>query len=67
MFRRDDRQLAASVESAFRRLATGRDLVPLYNRWFVGRIPTGEKLGVPISPQLEESFRMLDTEHAVPQ
>jgi len=42
------------------KLATNRDLIPLYNKWFVSRLPTGEKLGVAISPQLEESFKVLD-------
>jgi len=34
--------------------------VPLYNKWFLARLPTGEKLGVDLSPQLEESFKVLD-------
>jgi glutamate/aspartate transport system substrate-binding protein len=60
MFRKGDPQLAAVVERTFRRLATDHDLVPLYNKWFMARLPTGEKLGIPISPQLEESFKVLD-------
>jgi len=35
-------------------------LVPLYNKWFVARLPTGEKMNVAISPQLEEAFNVLD-------
>jgi glutamate/aspartate transport system substrate-binding protein len=60
MFRKDEPQMAAAVEAAFRKLATNRDLLPLYQKWFVARLPTGEKLNVPISPQLEESFKVLD-------
>ncbi|MDB5653118.1 MAG: amino acid transporter substrate-binding protein [Tardiphaga sp.] len=60
MFRKGEPQLAAVVERAFRRLATNRDLIPLYNKWFVARLPTGERMGVSISPQLEESFNVLD-------
>lgn len=48
------------VERTFRKLATNRDLVPLYQKWFVARLPTGERLGVAMSPQLEESFKVLD-------
>ena len=48
------------MERTFRKLATNRDLIPLYNKWFVSRLPTGEKLNVAISPQLEESFKVLD-------
>jgi glutamate/aspartate transport system substrate-binding protein len=60
MFRKDEPQLAAVVERTFRKLATNRDLIPLYQKWFVARLPTGERLGVAMSPQLEESFKMLD-------
>src|SRR4051812_6997213 len=60
MFRKGEPQVAAIVERTLRKLATNRDLIPLYNKWFVSRLPTGEKLGVAISPQLEESFRVLD-------
>jgi glutamate/aspartate transport system substrate-binding protein len=60
MFARDAPQLAAVVERTFRKLATNHDLVPLYEKWFMRRLPTGERLGVPISPQLEEGFRVLN-------
>jgi glutamate/aspartate transport system substrate-binding protein len=60
MFRKGEPQVAAIVERTLRKLATNRDLIPLYNKWFVSRLPTGEKLGVAISPQLEESFKVLD-------
>jgi len=60
MFRKGEPQLTAVVERAFRRLGSNRDLIPLYNKWFVSRLPTGEKLNVAISPQLEEAFKVLD-------
>jgi glutamate/aspartate transport system substrate-binding protein len=60
MFRKDEPALAAAVERAFRKLATNHDLLPLYQKWFVARLPTGERLNVAISPQLEESFKVLD-------
>jgi glutamate/aspartate transport system substrate-binding protein len=60
MFRKGEPQLAAVVERAFRKLGSNRDLIPLYNKWFVARLPTGERLGVSISPQLEEAFKVLD-------
>ncbi len=64
MFRKGEPQLAAVVERTFRKLATNRDLVPLYNKWFTTRLPTGEKMDVAISPQLEESFKVLDENQA---
>jgi glutamate/aspartate transport system substrate-binding protein len=60
MFRKGEPQLAAVVERAFRKLGSNHNLIPLYNKWFVSRLPTGEKLNVPISPQLEEAFHVLD-------
>src|SRR5471030_682622 len=60
MFRKGEPQLTAVVERAFRKLGSNRDLIPLYNKWFVSRLPTGEKLNVAISPQLEEAFKVLD-------
>jgi glutamate/aspartate transport system substrate-binding protein len=60
MFRKGEPQLAAVVERAFRRLGSNRDLIPLYNKWFVSRLPTGERLNVAISPQLEEAFKAMD-------
>src|SRR3954462_12405773 len=63
MFGKGEPQLTAVVERTFRKLGSNRDLIPLYNKWFVARLPTGEKLNVAISPQLEEAFKALnDTE-----
>jgi glutamate/aspartate transport system substrate-binding protein len=60
MFRKGEPQLTAVVERTFRKLGSNRDLIPLYNKWFVSRLPTGEKLNVAISPQLEEAFKAMD-------
>src|SRR5580693_8301708 len=60
MFRKGEPQLAAVVERTFRRLGTNHDLVPLYNKWFVSRMSTGERMNVAISPQLEDAFKALD-------
>ncbi len=58
-YRRDDPAFAAVVERTFTRIAGERRLAELYNKWFLRRLPTGETLNLPISPQLEEIFRML--------
>src|SRR5258707_12646147 len=60
MFRKGEPQLAAVVERTFRKLGSNHDLIPLYNKWFVARLPTGEKMNVAISPQLEEAFKSMD-------
>ena len=58
MFRKDDPDFAAVVDRTFTRLAQSRELVQLYNKWFQQRLPTGETLDLPMSPQLEEIFRV---------
>jgi glutamate/aspartate transport system substrate-binding protein len=59
VLRRDDPAFAALIERTFQRLAGERRLAELYNKWFIRRLPTGETLNLPISPQLEEFFRVL--------
>jgi ABC-type amino acid transport substrate-binding protein len=58
MYRKDDPDFAAIVDHTFGRLAQSRELVQLYNKWFQQRLPTGETLDLPMSPQLEEIFRV---------
>jgi glutamate/aspartate transport system substrate-binding protein len=60
MFRKGEPQLTALVERTFRKLGSNHDLIPLYKKWFEARLPTGERLNVPISPQLEDAFKVLD-------
>ena len=58
MFRKDDAPFAAVVDHTFSRLARSRELVQLYNKWFQTRLPSGELLDLPMSPQLEEIFKV---------
>ena len=58
MYRKDDPDFAAIVDRTFSRLAQSRELIQLYNKWFQQRLPTGETLDLPMSPQLEEIFRV---------
>ena len=59
MFRKDDPQLAALVDRRFAKLASSRELRFLYEKWFQRRLPTGERLNIPISPQLAGLFQAL--------
>ncbi len=62
MFRRDDPELAASVAATFTRLAESRELRWTYERWFLKRLPNGERLDVPMSDDLRVSFQLLGLE-----
>lgn len=59
MFRKNDPDFAAVVERTFRRLAKSRELVWTYNAWFLRPLPSGERLDIPMSPQLTEVFHTL--------
>lgn len=58
-FRRDDPAFDDLVRDSFERMATEGTLNRLYNRWLVDRLPTGERLNLPMSPHLAEMYRAL--------
>ncbi|MFS8974164.1 amino acid ABC transporter substrate-binding protein [Cupriavidus necator] len=59
MYRKGDPQFAAVVERTFRELSASRELERLYQQWFMMKLPTGERLGLPMSAQLEELIRAM--------
>jgi ABC-type amino acid transport substrate-binding protein len=59
MLRRDDPDFADLVKRSFERMAAEGVLHGLYNRWLTERLPTGENLHLPISPELAEMYRVL--------
>ena len=59
MFRRDDAQLAALVKQAFHDLAEDGEVERQYKRWFLRRLPSGESVDLPMSPQLETLIRAM--------
>jgi glutamate/aspartate transport system substrate-binding protein len=59
MSRRDDPQFRDLVQATFRELAQNGDLTEIYHKWFIRRTPTGERLNLPMSPQLQEIFHAL--------
>ena len=58
MFRRNDADFSEVVERAFHRLAGSREIVAIYERWFQKPLPSGARLNLPMSPHLEELFRV---------
>lgn len=59
MFRKNDPALSALVQKTFARLAEARELRWLYEKWFLKRLPTGERLNIPMSEELAHSFGAL--------
>ncbi len=58
MYRQNDPEFAEVVESAFKRLAGSREIVVIYERWFLSPLPSGVRLKLPMSPHLEEIFHV---------
>jgi ABC-type amino acid transport substrate-binding protein len=58
MFRKNDPEFAEVVERAFQKLSGSREIVAIYERWFLKPLPTGVRLNLPMSPHLEELFQV---------
>ena len=52
----DDPEFAAVVERAFTKLAGSREIVAIYDKWFLKPLPSGARLNLRMSPHLEELF-----------
>ena len=59
MFRKNDAQLAELVKRAFHDLAEDGEIERQYKRWFLQRLPSGQSLDLPMSPQLETLIRAM--------
>lgn len=59
-----DTAMKQAIERAFRRIVIENDLAPIYNKWFMQRLPTGERFNIPMSPQIEEAFAVYETDLA---
>ena len=59
MFQKDDPAFAELVGRTFEKLAATRELRWTYDKWFQRPLPSGERLNVAMSPQLEEVFQSL--------
>jgi len=58
MFARNDPGMATLVTAAFQRLAASREIRWIYERWFLKRLPNGERLNIPASEQLIGIWQM---------
>ena len=59
MYRKGDAQLARLVNDTFRDLAEDGEIDRQYKRWFMKRLPSGEAINLPMSPQLETLVRAM--------
>lgn len=56
--RKDDTDFAEVVDRAFAKLAGSREIVAIYDKWFMRPLPHGIRLNLRMSPHLEELFRV---------
>ena len=59
VFRKNDPELATLVSGTFARLAESRELRWTYEKWFLKRLPNGERLNVPMSDELRTNFQVI--------
>lgn len=57
MFRKNEPELKRVVETTLYALARQGELERIYDAWFMRRLPTGERIDLPLSPHLEALFR----------
>lgn len=59
MFRKGDAQLAKLVTDSLRTLAADGEIERQYERWFLRPLPQGQRLNLPMSPQLQAILESL--------
>jgi len=58
MLRKDDPEFDEVVKRAFTKLSGSREIVAIYEKWFLKPLPSGVRLNLRMSPHLEELFRV---------
>ena len=56
MHRRNDADFGLAVNRALSALFRSGDINKLYDKWFVGKLPDGATMGMPMSPLLKAAF-----------
>jgi glutamate/aspartate transport system substrate-binding protein len=59
VYPRDDAALADAVARTLRALAESREIVWLYDRWFVRPLPSGRRLDLPMGVELRRSLELI--------
>ena len=58
MFRKNDADFATVANRALSKLMASGDINKIYDKWFVGKLPSGETIGMPMSPLLKAGFQL---------
>jgi glutamate/aspartate transport system substrate-binding protein len=58
MFRKNDDDFGVVVRRAISKLFASGDINKIYSKWFVEKLPSGETMGVPMSPLLKAAITL---------
>lgn len=56
MFRKNDGDFAIVAARALANLMRSGDINKIYDKWFINKLPSGETIGMPMSPLLKSAF-----------
>ena len=58
MFRKNDGDFAVVANRALSALMRSGEINKIYEKWFIGKLPSGETMGMPMSPLLKFGFQL---------
>ena len=58
MFRKNDADFAIVASRALAALMRSGEINKIYEKWFIGKLPSGETIGMPMSPLLKVGFQL---------
>ncbi len=58
MFRKNDDDFGLVARRALANLFRSGDIVKIYNKWFLEKLPSGQSMGVPMSPLLKAAIQL---------
>ena len=58
MYRKGDEDFGVVIRRAIGRLMASGDINKIYNKWFLEKLPSGETMGVPMSPLLKAAITL---------
>ena len=58
MYRKGDADFGVVINRAFANLMRSGDINKIYDKWFIGKLPSGDTVGMPMSPLLKAGFQL---------
>ena len=58
MYRKGDEDFGQVIRRSIAKLMSSGDINKIYDKWFLGKLPSGETMGVPMSPLLKAAITL---------